>query len=46
MMGYAIGSKYIEKAFDQNAKNDMLEMIDHLKIGWKSAIKLNISDCF
>ena len=39
VMGFAIGSRYIEKAFDPAAKTDMNVMIDHLKIAFSSLVE-------
>lgn len=39
VMGFAIGSRYIERAFDPAAKADMDVMIGHLKIAFSSLVE-------
>lgn len=39
LMGFAVGSRYIEKAFDHHAKADMEEMIRNLKIAFSSLVE-------
>ncbi len=39
VMGFAIGSRYIERAFDPVAKTDMDVMIGHLKIAFSSLVE-------
>nr|CAH0110462.1 unnamed protein product [Daphnia galeata] len=39
MMGFAIGAKYVETAFDPQAKTDMKEMILNLKMAFSSLVE-------
>jgi predicted metalloendopeptidase len=38
-MGFAIGAKYVESAFDSQAKIDMKEMILNLKMAFSSLVE-------
>lgn len=39
LMGFAIGAKYVETAFDPQAKVDMKEMILNLKMAFSSLVE-------
>lgn len=39
MMGFAIGSKYIESNFDPRAKSNMQEMVVHLKLAFSALVE-------
>ncbi|XP_046453377.1 neprilysin-like isoform X2 [Daphnia pulex] len=39
LMGFAIGAKYVESAFDPQAKIDMMEMILNLKMAFSSLVE-------
>lgn len=39
MMGFAIGAKYVETAFDPQAKTDMKDMILNLKMAFSSLVE-------
>jgi membrane metallo-endopeptidase-like protein 1 len=39
LMGFAIGAKYVESAFDPQAKIDMKEMILNLKMAFSSLVE-------
>lgn len=39
IMGFAIGSRFIEETFDSQAKIDVQEMIRHLKVAFSSLVE-------